>query len=178
MDFTLHSHQHTVNVRRRFHRTFFSWLQDNQSRFVTPPFHLINRTDCFMTFNIEDLNPAISFGLSRWELGVHVHWQGVYWDSLIYFESLPKAVAGAYKCNFCELESHKTYHSREELWIDHDFEPFLDWVNTELTQKHWLALSGTADNSTWANLVKEPDPTSSFNVPVWIGNDEHTRNLS
>jgi hypothetical protein len=154
-------------TRRRLHRTFFRWLHDNQSRFLTPPFRIIKRTDRFLEFTIPGLNPALSFGLSTWELGVHVQWQNTWWDALVFFESLPEAVPNGYICHLCELDGLTIYASREDLWVAHDFEPFLEWVNTELTPTRWLVLNGEADASTSARLANEPDPESAFNLPVW-----------
>lgn len=156
-----------LKVRRRFHRAFFQWLHKNQYRFLTPPFRLIERTDRYISFTIEGLNPALSFGLSTWELGVHVDWQGSYWDSLIFFETWPISVSGNYLCALCKPEYIETFASREALWFDHTFEPFLEWVNAELTQKHWLTLDCSPKSSTWAHLESEPNPQSALNVPVW-----------
>jgi hypothetical protein len=164
----LNSPRRHPKARRCFHRAFFQWLNANQSRFLTPPFQRIKRTDRLFTFTMPGLNPLLSFGLSTWEIGVHVEYQGVWWDTLIYFESNPKAVADGYLCTLCDAEFQKIYPSREALWIEHDFEPFLDWVNKELTSTRWLALDGALNEATWAKLVDQPDPESAINFPVWI----------
>lgn len=156
-------------ARRRLHRAFFHWLHDNQSRFITQLFRIIKRTDRFLEFTIPGLNPALSFGLSTWELEVHVHWQNTYWDSLDFFETFPEAVSDGYICRLCKSEGRTTYPSREALWIADVFEPFLEWVNTELIKMHWLVLYGVANESTRARLmINEPDPKADFNVPVWL----------
>lgn len=162
------SPSHPHRFRRRLHRTFLRWLHDNQSLFITPPFRIIKRTDRFLAFTIPGLNPALSFGLSTWELGVHVEWQNTWWDALVFFESWPEAVSEGYICTFCESDGRITYPSREALWINHDFEPFLEWVNTELTRTRWLALYGKPDHSTWAELVSEPNPEALVTVPIWL----------
>ena len=154
-------------ARRRFHRAFIQWLHDNQSRFLTAPFQIIKRTDNFLVLTIPGLNPALSFGLSTWELGIHVEWQNTRWDSLVFFESLPEAVSDGYICRLYYADERITYPHREALWIDQDFEPFLEWVNTELTPTRWLALS-EANSSTWAELVSQPNPEAKTTVPVWF----------
>ena len=161
-----------LEARRRFHRCFLRWLYANQARFITPPFQIIKRTDRFLTFTIPGLNPALSFCLSTWELGAHVEWQSIWWDALVFFESSPEATLNGYICHLCEVEGRTTYPSREALWIAHDFEPFLEWVNTELTPTRWLVLNGEADAGTWARLANEPDPESAFNLPVWPFKDK------
>ena len=162
------SPSHPRKARRRLHRTFFRWLHDNQSRFVTPQFRIIKRTDRFLAFTIPGLNPALSFGLSTWELGVHVEWQNTWWDALVFFESWPEAVSEGYICTLCEPNERTTYPSREALWINDDFEPFLAWVNAELTPTRQLALYGKPNHSTWAELVTEPCPDALITMPVWL----------
>ena len=73
-------------ARRRFHRAFFQWLHENKSQFLTAPFRLVKRTDRCLEFRIPGFNPIFSFTLTTWELGVHVEWQGVWWDALVFFE--------------------------------------------------------------------------------------------
>ena len=155
-------------ARLRFHRVFFRWIHENQSRFLTAPFHITKRTDGYLAFTIPGLNPVLSFGLSTWELGVHVMWQGTRWDTLVFFESLPKAVSDGYICNLCDSDERTIYPSRETLWINHDFEPFLEWVNTELTPTRWLALHGEVNSCTWAKLINEPDPEALVTAPIWL----------
>ncbi len=115
---------------------------------MTAPPRLVKRTDRCLEFTIPGLNPVLSFTLTTWELGVHVEWQGVWWDALVFFECCPEAVADGYICHICDSEDRKTYSSREALWIEHDFELFLEWVNTK--------------------LVNEPNPEAMITVPVWL----------
>lgn len=86
----------------------------------------------------------------------------------MFFECYPKAVADGDICNLCDSEDRKIYSSREALWIEHDFEHFLEWVNANLAPAHWLALHGEPNFSTWAELVNEPHPEAMVTVPVWL----------
>lgn len=86
----------------------------------------------------------------------------------MFFECCPEAVADGYICNLCDSEDRKIYSSREALWIEHDFEHFLEWVNANLAPAHWLALHGEPNFSTWAELVNEPHPEAMVTVPVWL----------
>ena len=155
-------------ARRRFHRAFFSWLHNRNSRLQTPVFRLIKCTDRFIEFTIDGLNPALSFGLSTYDLGVHVEWQGESWDWLIFFESCPMRVSEGFVCCLCEDYPLTIYPSREALWIDHVFEPFLKWVNEDLTTQHWLSLDGASGYITSANVGIKPDPDAVINMPVWM----------
>lgn len=151
------STSHPRIARRRFHRAFFRWLHENQLRFLTAPLRLVKRTDRCMEFSISGLNPVLSFTLTTWELGVHVEWQGVWWDALVFFECCPEAVAcGGYICHLCDSEDRKTYSSREALWIEHDFELFLEWVNTNLAPAQWLALTESPIPAPGPNWLMNP----------------------
>lgn len=155
-------------ARRRFHRAFFNWVYANCSRFMTPSFRFTVCTDRFITFTIDGLNPALSFGLLTYDLGVHVDWQGENWDSLIFFESCPLRVSEGYNYCLCEDTPLTIYPSREALWVDHVFEPFLKWVNEELTQQNWLSIDGASGYITSAHLGIKPDPDAVINMPVWL----------
>lgn len=159
-------------IRRRFHRAFLKWLTANQSRFVTPPFRIIKRTDRQMRLTIPGLHPALSFDLSDWDLGLIVEWQGIYWDSIIYFEAYPVAIDGGYHCSLCDAEHQKLYASKETLWIEHAFESFLEWVNTELVTARWLAICGGPEcGVTWVEFVEQPNQDAVATVPVWLHED-------
>ncbi len=50
----------------------------------------------------------------------------------------------------------KVYPTRETLWCDHMFEPFLKWVNEKLAPARWLQLSCTGDRgASWAKLIRD-----------------------
>jgi hypothetical protein len=157
-------------VRRCLHRVFLNWLQENQSKFLTPKFYIVNRTDRVLIFSLPNLNPTLSFRLTTWELGVDVDWKGDCWDVLIYFESIPIKVATGYRCKLCQGDDLPIYPSRKALWVRHDFEPFLQWVNTELFTAKWLAISGIQDQCTWARLVNEitEKDDETIYLPVWL----------
>lgn len=154
-------------VRRKLHRAFFAWLVTKPACSSLSAILIKERQDDFVSFTLQGLNPALSFGLSKWELGVHVQWQGIHWDSLIFFESIPQAKSGSYVCALCEAEYQKHYPNKTALWVDHDFEPFLEWINNQLISTRWLALYGIAEGSTWASLVDQPDCDAQTNLPIW-----------
>lgn len=159
-------------ARSRIQRAFLRWLHDNHSRFLTAPPQLVKHTDHHLMLTIPGLNPAVSLTLT-WELGFHVTWDGQSWDSLIFFEAYPLLTADGYICHLCQPEGRKTYPNREALWIDHEFEDCLNWVNSELINSRWLALyegehQGLNVWMTWARLIDEPDLEAKVNLPVWV----------
>ena len=56
-----------------------------------------------------------------------------------------------YGCQLC-TEATQHWPSREALWIDHLFEPFLKWVNEQLRPPLEIQLYGTLNSVTWAEL--------------------------
>jgi hypothetical protein len=46
-------------------------------------------------------------------------------------------------CDLCPPESRSVFPNRAVLWIDHLFEPFLEWVDESLAKAKWLALYGS-----------------------------------
>jgi hypothetical protein len=54
----------------------------------------------------------------------------------------------------CYPEAQKLYPSREALWRDHTFEPFLEWVNDKLVKAKWIGLYATENKGcTWGKLL-------------------------
>jgi hypothetical protein len=78
---------------------------------------------------------------------------------LISLDAYIARAAGGYQCQLClsdHPESPELFPSREALWIDHLFEPFLKWVNEQLAPAHWLQISGSSDGGiTCAQLIQE-----------------------
>lgn len=75
---------------------------------------------------------------------------------LINLDAYVKPTHVGYQCELCLAEhgsSARTFTSKEALWQDHLFEPFLQWVNKELAPANWLLISGTDDGSTATRLM-------------------------
>ncbi len=74
---------------------------------------------------------------------------------------------GGYQCKHCVHEDGKQvmmFPSREALWKDHLFEPFLQWVNEVLAPARWLQLSSIGEyGSTWAQLLRDEIASSESN---------------
>ena len=67
----------------------------------------------------------------------------------------------------------KLYTSREDLWRDHLFEEFLDWVNGKLARADTLAFYEFGEGGTSAYLlpvdhrVRDTPPAHTFALKVW-----------
>ena len=164
-------------MRRRIQKTFADWQTKQAEQFLVP-LHYLKRTDRCLDFSFDGLNPALSIFLT-WEIGVCVDWQGECWDCLIFFESSPEHKADGYHCSLCiEEYAQITYPSRENLWQEHMFEPFLQWINETLVPARWLGLYSSNKGSTWVKLLSEPDPDAFQLLPVWCSEPKKHLNQS
>lgn len=135
-------------ARPRIQRAFLRWFQENRFRFNVQ-IELSQITDKGIRLRFPAYPDVLSVWLSRWDLSVCVDWQGEFWDMLISLDAIPEASPAGYRCTLCENGS--TWSSREALWRDHLFEPFLEWVNQRLAAATWLRLYRTREGgSSWA----------------------------
>jgi hypothetical protein len=142
-------------------RAFLQWLNENRGRFaieIKPG----RRTDAVLEFAFAGINGAIAGFLSTWEICVVANHEGECWDFLLSLETTPRRVPGGYVCDLCPPESREVFAHRSALWTFELFEPFLDWVNSELAPAKWLALEGEKKQMTRATLTQNaPDPNTS-----------------
>ena len=138
-------------------RAFVSWLAENYTRFsVSVRINRITATSVTLIF--PDYPACLSVSLCEHSLNVVVDWQGLNWDMLISLDAYIARTVNGYQCQLCivdDTESPQLFPSREALWIDHLYEPFLKWVNEELASARWLQISGSSDGGiTCAQLIQ------------------------
>ena len=151
--------------RPRIQRAFVRWLQENRHRFDVQ-IQLVRITDKGITLRFPQQPDILSVWISRWSLSVCVDWLGETWDMLISLDAAPVSSPTGYRCTFCENGS-KTWPSREALWRDHLFEPFLEWVNQRLAPATWLRLHRMeAGGSSWATYGNQQNPHSDVTYLV------------
>lgn len=151
-------------ARRKIHRAFYQWYCGIQKEL---PLECVKHRDQFLVMQMPGLNPAISFVLTTWEINVAVEWQNQCWDLLISFEVWLKHTAQGYYCSLCDEYAGAFYPSRVELWRDHLFKPFLDWVNTELRSHQSLFIYGN-EHASWASLTKINHENDEIVLPLWV----------
>ena len=159
--------------RPRIQRAFFRWLEAHQRRFAVP-LRIIKRTDRYVEMAFVGVNPLLSVTLTS-EIGVHVNWHGEWWDALMFFEACPTRSPQGYICETCLPEAQIFFPSREALWEDHMFQPFLEWVNNKLVSARWIGVFQTETNGgRWADLLAErqPEEPAQAWLPVWLANTE------
>ncbi len=155
--------------RPRIQREFVHWFRENHGRFKTPV-RVAKISAKLVELDFPGLPNNLSASLSPYELNVYVSWQGETWDMLSSLEASPFHAAEGWKCRQCVLESGDSaelFPSRESLWRDHLFEPFLRWVNEELAPARWLRVSGTG-GATWAELIRDESALSNPSTTLLV----------
>jgi hypothetical protein len=154
----------SVKVRPRIQRAFFDWLIRNRHRLS---FDLLieGRTDSGIEFSFVGVKRAIAAALTRYGITVWADWKGDCWDFLMDQDSYPERGPTGYFCSLCLDYFRKThpgqaftkiFPSREAVWADDIFEPFLKWANDDLANAAYLGLFGTPEYATWAKLLDAP----------------------
>jgi len=150
-------------------RSFLRWLNENRTKFIVS-FRLTKISSKCVELHINNYPKCLSVYLSASRLGaglgVYVEWKGQPWDALIDYDTYLNQVLGGFKCDICvheKGESAVLFPTRESLWQDHLFDPFLKWINERLATALWLRLSCTGDfGSTWAKLIQNENKMSEL----------------
>jgi hypothetical protein len=119
------------------------------------------------------LNGCVYSGKEGWaEIVIGVDYEDSMWDIIFNPELKAKHEERGWFCELCaeQGKSYQFFKTLEELWIEHLFSPFLDWINSKLAKAEALALCGSIEEGmTWAALVGD-----GFKVPP---KQEHIRAL-
>jgi len=179
--------------RPRIQRAFVLWFNENRTRFEVP-IRLTKITAKGVELHFHNYPDCLTVWLSSDALSVNVEWQGDWWDRLVDLDAYLYHTHGGYRCRFCVVdngESAVLFPSREALWQDHLFAPFLKWVNEKFAPARWLMVSSTSDRgATWAKLIRdkselsEPDRTLLLmqqlkrldGQPAYVGGTEGVTN--
>ena len=158
-----------MGVRPRIQRCFLGWLKEVEPR-LDLPLRQICRTDQALVLGFKGVTPALSITLSRYDPNVWVNWRGTCWDAIFSeYVSAQRTPEGCL-CAACPGDMRKLWPSREVLWREHLFEPFLKWVNGTLAHSEMLAMYGEESGRTWAFLRSteqlEHLAEAQFVVPV------------
>lgn len=142
-------------------RCFAEWHDANACRFLVPvrrgtPTRGSLRLD-FPSLGLED---TLYAALQGSEISVYANVEGECWDLLVSLDLVvPQRVEGGWVCRHCVSgvpytgTTPKLYGSREDLWRDHLFEEFLDWVNSKLALADTLAFYRFGEGMTSAHLL-------------------------
>ena len=85
-----------------------------------------------------------------------------FWDILIDFDLAEVRLPDAcYACAFCRDhlgDKAGLYENREELWIQHSFNPLAEWSEKYLKEGCYLCLYGMKSGATWAKIENDKNP--------------------
>lgn len=160
--------------RPRIQRAFARWLYANEARFAVPL--NVRYRKSWVAISIQRLNPCIAISLTH-VFNIGVWWNGGFWDFLIWIDACPTHTPQGYIDEHTIPEFREFYPSRDALWTELLFEPFLVWVNEELVPARWLALYALSQDSSggkWVKLSKQqkhdaPEGDAIAWLPLWIG---------
>ncbi len=157
--------------RPRIQRAFESWFKKNSTRFAVP-LRVTKIKASGIELRFDNYPDCLSVWLSKDEIAVHVNWEGEWWDMIIDLDIWPGNKRGGFICECCLVEPGESvviFPTREALWQDHLFEPFLKWVNEKLAPARWLQICCTKDRGArWERLIRDesdldkPDHTLLF----------------
>jgi hypothetical protein len=155
-----HDGQARMNPRKlprpRIQSAFVQWFRSNRHRFSNAV-RIARITQRSIEIAFPAMPVALSASLSRTDLSVLVSHQGVLWDMLLSLDAFPESDGhGQYRCLLC-TDSAQTWPTREALWEDHLFEPFLEWVNRRLDPPREIQFHGSINSITCAELRPSSD---------------------
>lgn len=61
------------------------------------------------------------------------------------------------RCALCRPDGVRHYPTRQALWADHSFEPFLEWCQEQLAVGRWLALYEYDDGGCTEARLRDDD---------------------
>lgn len=134
-------------------RPFLNWLKANRSRFKHEPI-VVRHYENHIELRLAGITKALRIGYStRTGITAAVFWHGELCDFIGDCEVAECKSKEGYYCALCSEELRKYYPTREALWIQHGFETFLEWCNSELADSNWLEIE--MGHGTSARLHKE-----------------------
>ena len=86
--------------RPRIQRAFVRWFNENRTRFAVPV-RLTKITAKGIELHFYGYPECLSVWLSSDGIGVHVEWQGEYWDALLDMDIYLCHTPDGYKCEHC-----------------------------------------------------------------------------
>ena len=138
-------------------RAFLRWLEEASARLAVPIL-LGRRTDRSWGLAFGGgTTPALSGALWRHQLLIYADWEGTSWDLVLCLEVAVRRTSAGYVDLWVRPEYREPYPTREALWREEVFEPFLRWVNETLAPALFLGVWRTEKEATWAKLLGPKD---------------------
>lgn len=150
------------SIRPRLQRAFFDWFRENRRRFAVAP-HIDARTDRWIRITFDGITPIIATYVGRDGVSVDVERGGEWFDTLADLDVAMRRGRDGYFCKMCETAEREYFSTREALWIEHLFEPFLGWINVTSQTARCACLRSCATSSrrsSEAALLSPPTVTN------------------
>ncbi len=150
--------QRRKRPRPRIQRAFLLWFREEGARFAVF-IRLGRRTDQNWDLTLGGgTTPALRPWLYGYGIAVEAYWQATSWDLVLCLDAAPRRTPLGYVDDMTLPEYRRQYESREALWREELFEPFLRWVNETLAPACRLGLWRTEEGgATWAKLLAPGD---------------------
>jgi hypothetical protein len=134
-------------------RCFAEWFLGGACLQFAIPVRVVDRTSDCLTLTIATPTPLVAY-MRDHEICVRADIEGEFWDLLFSWDSVePVEVPTGYKCKNCIPPHDRVYPTREALWCDHLFTPFLHWVNEKLAVADAIGFYGDPSSMSWAKLL-------------------------
>lgn len=133
--------------RTRIQKIFDAWRKENRHRFTYPMYLIGNRRRGHYELSFAGITPEIRLYMAPSNFGIWAYTKtgkkGC--DGLVEFDVLEERhpVTRKYYCGFCTEPD--LYDTRRALWVQHSFEPLLEWMNENFQPGKWLCMYGDGD---------------------------------
>lgn len=143
------------------YRNFKAWLKTNRQRFRFYPYITNVKKNSFEV-QFQGLGKILFLNVkSGGEFSV---WTNLVsrklnypWDWCADFDLLEQKTSRGYSCGFCEEENKKYYIHRENMYIEHCYEPFLKWCNENLKEGHLIVNMGRINHGGFSRICSISD---------------------
>lgn len=164
----------------RYLRAFVRWFETARSRFLLPV-RITQRRRYSHTLDLGAYAGALTAsirvgrranGWAGWvSVSILANWKGHAIDTVFDLDLKMTHASNGHACGECLPEYAKSYPSREALWIEHNFEALLAFVNDQMAKAETLNLYVTDGGSSWAAFSKGPPERSGDNLIACIARD-------
>jgi hypothetical protein len=143
---------------------FSQWLEMNKDQFAIAVLWEPREDHLYLSFSVLQgvMDGCAHSKENGWaEIVISVEYEGEFWDIIFNPDLEAKCEERGWFCALCAEHGtpYQFFKTLEELWIEHLFNPFLDWINGKLAKAEALALCGSIEGGmTWAALVGDGFP--------------------
>ena len=120
---------------------FQEWLDEKQDQF--PGKVSLRKTKHGLSLKISNVAPELYFSIKGSDGGIVVwaRYRGIAWDILFDTDLVEKRRGNRLYCALC-VSPRKLYASEVKFYREHDFEPFLEWINENIAPRKMLYFFG------------------------------------